>query len=648
MSDLHEGLTFAGCRLEKIAARGGMGVVWKATQLALARPVALKAIAPDLAESAEFRERFQRESQLAASIDHANVIPVYEAGELDGTLYLIMRWVDGTDLRDLLRRSGKLAPGHALRLLIPVAGALAAAHRRGLIHRDVKPANVLIARDDDHVYLTDFGIARTANSDSAMTKTGALVGTLDYMAPERFEGGRGDVASDIYAFGCMLYETVTGQIPFPRPSEVSKMFAHINDPPPSTRELSFDVPECLDAIIAKAMAKRPEDRFGSATELLAALTSAMAEVDTVEELPTQRRSASQGAPIGMIKAAGTRAPAQMTSVSPPAATRRRGRYALLAVAAALLVVGGVVAAIASGGGNSGGRAASTHDAGLPDREVTSVSGGLKIGMSVILPATPAALSSNFRVGVGMVIPSNGQLVFLRLGRPPLEKFSLGGHPNTIVGGRYGAWVGCSGAGPLVRIQTAAEIEARATGDPRCPVLTATNPVEDSVWATYADHQLIHYGVGGDRITRAKLPGSASGMAVGEGWVWVADRNLVRIDPADGASRTFYSGPGAVSVALDRGVWTAHSTGFVTRFNPRADKLDLNTNIAVAQSLSRIAAVEGARSVWAIGKEGLYRIDSSSLSVTGAVGFRSTPIALTAEPGLVFVATADGHLVRIDG
>src|SRR4030088_383972 len=152
MSDLAMGSTIAGCRLEAVAGRGGMGVVWRATQLALDRTVAVKGMAPELAADAQFRERFQREAHLAASIEHPNVIPVYEAGELDGTLYLIMRWVDGTDLRELLASTGGLAPKRALRLLGPVGLALAAAHRRGLVHRDIKPANVLIARgDEEHV-----------------------------------------------------------------------------------------------------------------------------------------------------------------------------------------------------------------------------------------------------------------------------------------------------------------------------------------------------------------------------------------------------------------------------------------------------------------------------------------------------------------
>jgi serine/threonine protein kinase len=272
-----------------------MGVVFRATQLALQRLVALKAIAPELAADEGFRDRFQRESHIAASIDHPNVIPVYEAGELDGTLYLIMRWVDGTDLRTLLKASGRLRPGRAIELLRPVASALAAAHRRGLVHRDIKPANVLVARGEeegeDRVYLSDFGIARRTDRESGVTRTGMFVGTVDYTAPERFQGGRGTPASDIYSFGCVLFEALTGHVPFVRPTGVSVIYAHVADPIPSARDEVPDVPEELDAIIAKAMAKRPEDRFGSAGELTAALGQALQALDTAE-----RRATTTGPP----------------------------------------------------------------------------------------------------------------------------------------------------------------------------------------------------------------------------------------------------------------------------------------------------------------------------------------------------------------
>ncbi len=191
MAELTPGAVVAGCRIESVAGRGGMGVVYRATQLSLGRPVALKAIAPELADDVSFRERFKRESRVAASIEHPNVIPVYEAGEGEGVLYLIMRYVEGTDLRATIDEQGALEPARAAAIVGQVAAALAAAHRRGLVHRDVKPANVLIdaGGDGEHAYLTDFGIARQLAATSGLTRTGAVIGTMDYLAPERMQDG---------------------------------------------------------------------------------------------------------------------------------------------------------------------------------------------------------------------------------------------------------------------------------------------------------------------------------------------------------------------------------------------------------------------------------------------------------------------------
>ena len=187
MTDVLEGAHIAGCRIEAVAGRGGMGIVYRATQLSLGRPVALKLIAPEHAADASFRERFQRESRMAAAIDHPNVIPVYEAGEEDGRLYLVMRWVAGTDLHKLLRAEGRLEPLRAALIVNQVAGALDAAHAAGLIHRDVKPANVLLS--GEHAYLADFGLTRFAGADSNLTTAGHFLGTVDYMAPEQFHPG---------------------------------------------------------------------------------------------------------------------------------------------------------------------------------------------------------------------------------------------------------------------------------------------------------------------------------------------------------------------------------------------------------------------------------------------------------------------------
>src|SRR3954453_14761251 len=225
MPDLSIGSEFAGHRIDGIAGRGGMGVVYRATHLALNRPVALKLIAPELAEDEGFRTRFKQESMTAASIDHPNVIPIYHAGEEDGRLYITMRYVEGTDLRALITERGKVDPVYAAQIVSQVAAALDAAHARGLVHRDVKPANVLIAggNGQPHAYLTDFGLTKQATSTGGLTKTGMVVGTLDYIAPEQVQGRSVDARADVYALGCVLYQALTGNVPFPRETEPAKM-----------------------------------------------------------------------------------------------------------------------------------------------------------------------------------------------------------------------------------------------------------------------------------------------------------------------------------------------------------------------------------------------------------------------------------------
>ena len=224
------GSVFAGHRIEKVVARGGMGVILRATQLRPARPVALKLVAPALLEDSTHRERFKRESEIAASIDHPNVIPIYQTGEEGGLMFIAMRWVDGTDLAALLAEGGPLHPGRAAHLVAQVAAALDAAHAHGLVHRDVKPANVLLAAED-HVYLTDFGLSRHAVSEPGIrpvTRAGRWVGTLDYVAPEQIEGRPVDARTDVYALGCVLYELLTGTPPFARETELATLWAHVH------------------------------------------------------------------------------------------------------------------------------------------------------------------------------------------------------------------------------------------------------------------------------------------------------------------------------------------------------------------------------------------------------------------------------------
>lgn len=268
-SDFSAGHVIGGYRIESVAGRGGMGVVYHAMHLALERPAALKLINPDLAADEGFRERFKRESRIAASIEHPHVIPVYDSGEVDGMLYIAMRYIQGTDLRALIRENGRLEPTRAAAILSQVGFALDAAHARGLVHRDIKPANVLLASEDgsDHAYLTDFGLTKHSGSKSGLTKTGMWVGTVDYVAPEQIEGGRVDGRADIYALGCVFYELLTGKVPYDVESDVSKIWAHMSSPPPSLAEDAPDLPRDLDGVIKRAMAKDPDERFPSAGDL---------------------------------------------------------------------------------------------------------------------------------------------------------------------------------------------------------------------------------------------------------------------------------------------------------------------------------------------------------------------------------------------
>jgi Protein kinase domain len=275
VADLTVGSQFAGYRIEGIAGRGGMGVVYRARDETLDRVVALKFIASDLASTPGFRERFTAESKTAASLDHPNVIPIFQAGEHEGVLFLAMRCVDGDDLRSELQREGRLEPERAARIVSQIAAALDAAHAAGLVHRDVKPANVLLT-SDDHAYLTDFGLTKRVLTDPEATQTGQLVGSLNYVAPEQIRGQPVSPRTDVYGLGCLFFHILTGRVPFPLEGTEAKLWAHVSEPPPLASAATPGVPAVFDQIIVRAMQKQPEDRFQSAGELGRAVTEAAA------------------------------------------------------------------------------------------------------------------------------------------------------------------------------------------------------------------------------------------------------------------------------------------------------------------------------------------------------------------------------------
>src|SRR5829696_7134490 len=294
VTPLAPGDYFGGFRIESIAGRGGMGVVYRAVQLDLGRPVALKLIAADRAADPAFRERFQRESRLAVLIDHPNVVPVHGAGEADGQLYLVMRYVPGTDLHRLLKAEGPLPPERAAEVVGQVAAALDAAHAAGLVHRDVKPANVLIA--GDHAYLGDFGLTRLLSSEEQLTETGQWLGTTDFSSPEQLQGQRVDARADIYSLGCVLHAALFGKPPFPRATVPATLLAHLQDPIPRPSESG--APAGFDRVMARALAKDPQDRYPSAGDLgRAALAAARGESVTESE-----RSVAVGSAAPVVRA----------------------------------------------------------------------------------------------------------------------------------------------------------------------------------------------------------------------------------------------------------------------------------------------------------------------------------------------------------
>ncbi|MFF7731643.1 MULTISPECIES: protein kinase [unclassified Streptomyces] len=273
------GQQIAGYRIEQEIGRGGMAVVYRARDLRLERTVALKLLAPELARNDTFRRRFTHESRAAAAIDHPHIVPVFEAGETDGVLYIAMRYVAGSDLRHVLDREGPMPPVTALRVAAQVASALDAAHDHGLVHRDVKPGNILVSRGTDsdhpeHVYLTDFGLTKKSLSLTGFTTVGQFVGTLDYVAPEQISGKPVDARCDVYGFACVVFETLAGHPPFVRDDDMALLWAHqYDEAPPLTGERP-DLDPRVDPVFAQALAKSPDDRYPSCLAFVAALRAA--------------------------------------------------------------------------------------------------------------------------------------------------------------------------------------------------------------------------------------------------------------------------------------------------------------------------------------------------------------------------------------
>jgi ABC-type branched-subunit amino acid transport system substrate-binding protein/DNA-binding beta-propeller fold protein YncE len=605
------GSTFGRYRVESLIGRGGMGVVFRATDLSLSRPVALKLIAPELAQDERFRRRFLAEPRIAASLDHPNVIPIYEAGERDGQLYLAMRYVPGIDLRTLLERERRLAPERALAIVAQVAGALDAAHRRGLVHRDVKPANVLLD-EDEHAYLTDFGI--TKQTGGASTDTRQVVGTLDYLAPEQIRGEPVDARSDGYALGCMLYECLAGGAPFHRQTEAETLWAHLQEPAPALREY----PE-LDPVLRRALAKEQDERYGTGAELVAAARTALGIA-----APPHARRARVPLRRRALLAAGALAP-----------------VAALAAAIVLLVPGGE----AEGLGTVGNGVAVI---GPGDAAVTAF-------------IESAKAPSNVAVGEGSVWMLNSEDGTVSRIDPETKavtgRFEPGGVVTDIAAGAGAVWLGLGGPGRkgnfTVRI---------ARVDPVTTTITRTVKLADTkagsflspslnwgfpdiavgagaVWARNPDHTLSRIEPETGRLV-ATIDVSADRLAAGSEGIWFLEGPVVtRIDPRTNrpGQKIRIGADGTQGIAVGGGsIWVAaEQQGTVWRIEPgpagEARSIDVGAGVTYV--------AYGAGALWAANfVDGtLARIDPATNAVT------KIPIgaaqALAAGAGSAWVSTA---------
>jgi hypothetical protein len=362
--ELSAGDEFAGYRIEQRLGRGGMGVLYLALEPGLERRVALKLIAPEAAADEVFARRFAEESKIAASIEHPNVVPIYAAGKEGGVPFIAMRYVAGADLAKRLIREGRLEPVVAVELIAQIGNGLDAIHAAGLIHRDVKPANVLLSGGEaaEHAYITDFGVARNVSTESGLTQTGRFVGTLDYVAPEQISGGEIDARVDVYALGCLLFKLLTGEVPFPKDGDAARLFAHLNDPPPAPSLYVPEVSMALDDVVIRAMSKTPDDRYPSAGDLGRAAQAALRGERTTapERTVATGAAATRTAETIVVEHEETPARAVETKGTKPPARGRRNRGLALAGAAIAAVAIGIAVVVPTGGGGDGSPGAASE------------------------------------------------------------------------------------------------------------------------------------------------------------------------------------------------------------------------------------------------------------------------------------------------
>jgi YVTN family beta-propeller protein len=604
------GTTLAAYRIDGLIGHGGMGDVFLAHDTRLGRPVALKVLADRLAGDQRFSEQLLRESQLAASLDHPNVVPIYDAGDADGRLFIAMRYVHGLDLKGLLRAEGALEPDRAVAIAAQVASALDAAHRRGLVHRDVKPSNILLDRQDDreHAYLADFGLVQSAERSSPAD--GQFMGTVDYVAPEQIRGDPVDGRADQYALGCLLFECLTGSLPFRHGSDVAAIYAHLEEPAPRASERREGVPPALDPVLERAMAKEPADRFATCGELVDATRTALA-LDRA---------------------------------------RRRSRLVpALVVVVLALAAAAVVLALTLGGGRSAPAASPSGTLLRIDAQTNRVAGRTDV------PGYPNAVEvsaggvwmGDFRQGVlWRYDPVSGAKQRISSNGEPRDLAAIGSEIYVAADG------GNTATGTVARYDAVTGRRKDSLGLQVCALASG----EGVVWAAGCPFvNRLSTGQSRLRMMRAVFlpfqdPGTASNtrvqfreMAIGAGSLWVLgdalDRRMWRLNPRNGRVEKTISLPFPPRSAVISGsaVWVTDP------LHDAVVPVDIAANrvlepVAVGRGASGVAASGGA--VWVANSiDGtVSRVDPRTRRVVATVRVGGSPSEIAAGRGAVWVTS----------
>ena len=660
LAELRPGSALAGYKLEAQVGAGGMAVVFRARDERLGRLVALKVLAPALTADDGFRRRFIAESRAAAAVDDPHIIPVYEAGEANGALFIAMRFVQGGDLRAVLGREGMLAPARAAAFISPVASALDTAHGAGLVHRDVKPANILVdARPGrpEHVYLSDFGVSKGAMSSASLTAAGQFLGTPDYSAPEQIQGLAVDGRADQYALACVAYQLLAAAVPFERDQGMAVLFAHLSAPPPSLAVRRPDLPGAVDQVLARALAKAPEKRFESCRDFAAALREALG---LARDLPAETAPAP-GPPQPPAASppswfAGPAAPTIDSALMPPAAAIGTGATNPGPEAARTLprVTRAFVTAEKDPGAPAG--PARAIRSGPPRRRRTTLAGVIVAGGAVLAAAGLAIgtqLGTTPHPGAGAT-PGGPARATLpgTIPRGPTA-YVLAGNgivPVNLTTGTPGKTIAIAGNPGGIAVTRDARTAYVTAGDSIVPVNLATGQPGTPI---SIGHPLSAIAVTPDGRTAFVADDSGAGTVIRVDLTTGTYGQPIKVDHLLSLPGGGTAGDGPISITITPDGKTAYTANYeawtVTPIDVATSTR--GTPVRVGQNPNSIAITPDGKTAYTAdaGDNTVTPVDLATRTARAPIHVRGGPwsIAITPDGKTAYVATDDGKLIPID-